>query len=834
MDLLERDRHLDALGRWLREATAGQGRLVLIGGEAGVGKTALVECFCRAAHGRARVLRGACDALFTPHPLGPLHDIAAGAGGDLARALSDGAPRDRVFRAALAELGAGLTPTVAVVEDAHWADEATFDLLRFLGRRLDAVRALLVVTYRDDEVGPRHPLRLVLGDLATKASIRRLEVAPLSEEGIRALAAGSELDPTSLHRQTGGNPFFATEALADKAASSAASIPATVSDAVLARASRLAPAAREALDAASVIGSPISRELLAAVSGATAKSIEACLTGGMLVGAGREYAFRHELARRAIYDAISPPRRRELHAAVLSALRTRPEVDRDVTRLAHHAEEAGDRQAVLTYAPAAARSAVALGANREAIAQYARALRFCAGIPDRQRLVLLEAYADVADLADWSTAGIAPREEMIALARRSGDRLKEAEHLGWLSITLDLAGRRDDAERSARAALVLLDAEPEGPTHATFYCNLAELGIMSRDITGAVAWAERAIALAERHGDVQTLILALNTVGEARLVGGDEERGRGDLERCLQLAREAGFEGLVAGTLAHLGTGHGEAYRFDQADRYLAEAIAYATEHDLDGWRHWSTASLATIRLFQGRWTEASDLAASVLRVPTFGEVAADDRGSQIVAPSYSVPTNVRIAALLPLGRVRARRGNPEVEGVLDEARSLAEQIGNHYYSFWSVSAARAEAAWLAGDRRQTASEARAAFDLASERGQTWLAGELAYWRWKAGDRADPPPSAAAPYALQVAGDWAAAAAAWDSLGCRYEAARALAEGDDQEALNRALVEFDRLGARPAAAAAARRLREFGSTWRPARSAPEHPRQPRQPDRPRA
>jgi len=285
VELLERDRQLEALDGWLREAATGQGRVALVGGEAGVGKTALVGRFREVARGRARVLVGACDALSTPRPLGPLLDIAASTGGELDRLMSQDAPRDRIFRAALAELGAGLTPTVAVIEDAHWADEATLDLLRFLGRRLEAVRALLIVTYRDDEVGPRHPLRLLFGDLATTASIRRLGLAPLSEAGIRTLALGSGLDPILLHRLTGGNPFFATEALADKTVASG--IPATVADAVLARASRLPPPAREALDAAAVIGSPIAPDLLATVAGAAAEAIEACVAGGMLVAAGR-------------------------------------------------------------------------------------------------------------------------------------------------------------------------------------------------------------------------------------------------------------------------------------------------------------------------------------------------------------------------------------------------------------------------------------------------------------------------------------------------------------------------------------------------------------------
>jgi len=281
LELQERELPLMALDGWLSESVNGGGRLVFIGGEAGVGKTALVDWFCRSAYGRARVLRGACDVLSTPRPLGPLLDFAASAGGELDRLLSRDAPRDRVFRAALSELNGGLTPTLAVVEDAHWADEATLDLLRFLGRRLEGVRAMLVVTYRDDEVGPHHPLRIVLGDLATSTATRRLDLLPLSERGIRALAgdAGSVgLEPTALHRLTGGNPFFATEVLADVTAAPGA-VPATVRDAVLARASRLPPAGRAALDAAAVIGSHIPADLLTDVAGSAAEGIPACLTG---------------------------------------------------------------------------------------------------------------------------------------------------------------------------------------------------------------------------------------------------------------------------------------------------------------------------------------------------------------------------------------------------------------------------------------------------------------------------------------------------------------------------------------------------------------------------
>src|SRR5688572_10589865 len=235
--LLEREGTLDELARLLAAAAGGRGSLLLLGGEAGVGKSVLVRRFAELAAERARVLVGACDPLSTPRPLGPVADVADGLGGRVGRLLRGG-ERSELFRALLDEL-AGPAATLLVVEDAHWADEATLDLLRFLGRRVGATAALVVVTYRDDEVGRDHPLRVALGDLATAPAIRRLAVAPLSVAAVARLAAGSGLNPAELHRQSGGNPFFVTEVLA-----AGGGIPATVRDAVLARAARLSGDAR--------------------------------------------------------------------------------------------------------------------------------------------------------------------------------------------------------------------------------------------------------------------------------------------------------------------------------------------------------------------------------------------------------------------------------------------------------------------------------------------------------------------------------------------------------------------------------------------------------------
>ncbi|MGH2600925.1 MAG: AAA family ATPase, partial [Dehalococcoidia bacterium] len=318
--LLERDHVLADLERSLEDAAGGRGQLVLIGAEAGGGKTALVQQFCQGRGRRARVLLGACDPLSTPRPLGPLIDLAPLVDRRLAHLIQDASQRAAVFHAFLEDASAGPLPSLIVFEDVHWADEATLDLLRFLGRRLASHRALLVVTYRDDELGPRHPLRIALGDLTSSQAVRRLTLLPLSIAAVGELARGSGLDPVVLHRQTGGNPFFVTEALA----AGAFGIPPTVRDAVLARAARLSPAGRAALEAAAVIGARVGARLLAMVA-ADADAVDDCLAGGMLRIEDDALAFRHELVRQAILETLAPHRAAALHRQVLAALESRAE-----------------------------------------------------------------------------------------------------------------------------------------------------------------------------------------------------------------------------------------------------------------------------------------------------------------------------------------------------------------------------------------------------------------------------------------------------------------------------------------------------------------------------
>ena len=178
---------------------------MLVAGEAGSGKTTLIEAMVEQLDGSTSVITGACDPLSTPRPLGPLRDFAA----DPASGLADLELGDRdaasLFAEVLRRLQDATRPTVMIVEDVHWADEATLDFLRFMGRRVRHSQAVIVCTYRDDELGADHPLRIVLGQLAALATTHRLDVPPLSVDAVAQLAGVTAIEAVDLHDRTEGN-----------------------------------------------------------------------------------------------------------------------------------------------------------------------------------------------------------------------------------------------------------------------------------------------------------------------------------------------------------------------------------------------------------------------------------------------------------------------------------------------------------------------------------------------------------------------------------------------------------------------------------------------------
>ena len=788
MELVERDEVLHSLEDHLRSAALGSGHTVLLGGEAGVGKTSLLK---RLAQRRdvADLWWGACDALQTPHPLAPLQDIARSSNVGFREWLGPEGSRAALFEAVLTELQRNPRPTLLVIEDVHWADDATLDLIKFLGRRIDRAPCLLVISYRDDELTPAHPLKRLLGELPASLATR-VDLQRLSPAAVEHLARAALRSPAGIHAMTQGNPLFVTELLRH----GIEGVPRGVHDLVLARFARLGAGAQTVARLTSIVPAKIERWLVDTLLGANVALIEECLNSGLLMAADSALSFRHELARVAVEASLSEPVSQALHADVLQALTRASEKPVSLARLAHHAARAADSAAVLTHAPEAARQARQRGAHREAAAHYRIALQHAAGASPGERASWLEACALECQLTDQLGEATAMRLQLSALYRSAADPLREGQNLSQLALVHVLGLRNTEADAASRRAIELLEALPRGVELAAAYRVEAQLRMLNRDCEASVAWSNKAIALAERFAHREILAAAVSTLGAATLFL-DHDAGCAQLHRALDIALANGLHLVAANAYSNLGSASGEVFRLREAKQYLKRAVAFAQEHEIDFYRNYSIAWLALCELHLGQWDEAAEHALDIVERTT-----ERDAGR----------TTSRVMALVAVGRLRARRGDPGVNEVLDEALELA-LASDTLQRLAPVRAARAEAAWYRGDLRAVAEEAGSALELAIKHRHPWFAGELAYWMRRAGTQVAVPQPCAEPHALQMDGHWREAAQAWAELGCPYEQARALAEGDASARLE-ALALFEQLGARPAADTLRREWRAAG--WR--------------------
>ena len=781
-ELLERDVALAGLQAAFTDARESRGRFVVISGEAGVGKSALVRAFCEAVGADAEVLEGACDPLATPRPLGPFADVADVIGGELATVLEDG-KRPADVLAALRKRFA-TEPTVLVLEDVHWADEATLDVLRLLARRVDDLPALVVATHRDDELAPSHPLLVALGEVATAHGVVRISLPCLSREAVDVLAARHDVDAGELYDTTGGNPFFVTEMLA----TGSEFVPPNLRAAVLARFARLGGAAQEVVKAVSIVPAHAETRLLDRLGIDGGEPLEEALASGVLRAGAAEVAFRHELGRRAVESSLTPTEALRLHRRMLSALEAEPTLRSDFARLVHHAEAAGDGDAVLRYAPLAAERARTLGAYREAAEQYARALRFGDSVALRDRAALLEGRSRACYLADDQREAIDVIREAISCRQQEGAPLKEARALTELADYLSCRGFVQDAEETLRRADRLVEGHPEQSEHAyVLYAKARFLGGLADD--SRLELARRAVEIGERFGDEHVAGHARVTVGVVTAQR-DLDAGLALLEEAAQAAGSRGQTEIVARALNGMGSLCSDWYRHDLADAYYEAGLEYCTEHTSDLWRINILGLSALSFLAQGRFDEASQRAAAILDDPR-------------ESPSPHV------TALVVLALVRARRGDPGARDALAQAEAVTVPPDD-FETHVDLAAARAEVAWTERRPEEVAEATDAVLQKALERADADAVCRLSLWRRLAGLAVDVPENASGPWGFALAGEWEAAAAAWIAEGRPYEAALALSQSDDDDALRRAFDSFQELGARPLAAMVSRRLRERG------------------------
>lgn len=781
MQLLERDDFLASLTEYAQDAAAGDGRLVLVAGEAGVGKTSLVEAL-HELRSDARWLWAACDGAFTPRPLGPLFDVAAQTGGPLDDACRNGADRELLFRLALDELAT--TPSVLVVEDVHWADEATLDLLRFLGRRVRTTSLLMLVTYRDDSLPSGHPLRTALGELSTQRATRRIALPVLSRAAVDRLAQDAGLRTDDVYRLTGGNPFYVTEVLH----SWATRLPSTAQDVVLARVAGLPAPARDLLDATAIVGTAVDLRTLAAVldvgENELAGPAQDCLDTGVLGSVPEGLHFRHEIARLTVEAAVPAHRQTDLHRRTLDALLASG--CSDDARLAHHAEAAGDGDAVLRHALPAARLASDLSSHRESAAQYERVLRFDAGLEPSQRAAVYEQLAGQCSLIDSWERAVEAREYALAYWQQAGDPLRVGDATRLLARSLWRMCRGEEADAAAVAAVDLLEQLPPSIELGWAYGTLAAFRMYSDD-AASVTLARKAQALAEEHGDTALLSDALNTEGSAsyNLMDG----GEATLRQALEVALEHDHGDLAGRAYANLQAILSTPDRYTAAEAVYVEGTGYLAERDLGTYLVCLRGGHSLVCERLGRWSEVERLCLATLEREELS------------------PIN-RLNALTALGKVRLRQGRPEAVALIDEAVRLAADTADDVW-IDQVRLLEVEAVWLAGDFTRARPLAQALV-ATLQPFDPWQRGEVAVWARRCGlDGADPT-NLAQPYALEVSGDWQAAADAWRDLACPYEQALALMASDSDDALREAVQILDDLGASATLARAQAMMRSNG------------------------
>jgi DNA-binding NarL/FixJ family response regulator/tetratricopeptide (TPR) repeat protein len=782
--MVEREHELAELTAAAREAAEGRGSVVLLFGEAGIGKSSLVAAVRDKLPPAGRLLVGSCDDLVTRRALDPFRDLAGSIGRELTGALDDGRDGHRVLQALRAELSWISRPTVLAVEDVHWADEATLDVLCYLIPRMADLPAVLLLTYRDTELGPDDPLRRVLGQASRSDRVRRLPLSPLSAQAVRTLSDDSAdrgLDPAEVHAVTGGNPFFVTEVLA---AGDTGRIPPTIVDAVLARVGRLDRGTRTALEQLAVVPSAVDRSLVESLLPTGLEAVAVAEQRGMVEVRPTRVRFRHELIRRAIVDTLPAVQRMEMNRRVLSALQS---TDRgDPSRMVHHATEAGDLAAIVRYAPEAAAEASRAGSHREAAAHLGLVLEQRHRFPAAEQAELLQQYAVEAFTIGDASRALAAQRDAVELCRSLGDARALGGHLRWLSRLYWWAGDRDNAERTGREAIATLETAGDGRLLAFAYSNLAGLYMLADQQVEATRLGRLAVATARQAGDPAILSHSLQNLGMAQWALG-EPAGWVAAEESLRVALEADATEEACRAYANMASARISELRLDDAARLVADGIALAENTGHLTYLAFLYGQRSELRLAHGAWDDA--IAAARLAMST-------------------APTT-ECQALRVMGLVAARRGEPGAEALLARSVELATSLGELQHRS-PAAAAAAEAAWLRGDHAGILAVAVPVYAEACRLGVFRSRATLGYWLSRVGYPVEPDGSGH-PYALLTAGKWSEAASAWLAAGCPYEYAAALAESSDADDLRAALGRLNALGATALARLVRDRLRDLGA-----------------------
>lgn len=777
--LIERQEPLQILRQLQDRAASGRGSIALVRGEAGIGKTTLLTAARERMNDDVRFLWGGCNALFTPQPLGPLHDMAAGFSSGTRELLDKRVGTAALHPKIVEELKSAPSPTMFVIEDVHWADNATLDLLKFLGRRISLIPAVVVLSFRNDEVDEQHPLTAIL-DALPKGCTQAIDLKPLTPDGVDKLcgAAGFQAEGARLHEVTGGNPFFLHELLASGGRPDQ-TIPASIKEAVNTRLSHLSQAEREFLEVLSVLPGSIPEQILQPLFGSDGELFAMAAIGRKLLlqDESRSLRFRHELARLATMARLPPTRQREINARLLTALIEAEGFEPSLDQLVHHAAGALDGERVLEYAPRAAERAAAVGAHQEAAAHLLTALQFVDVAEPELAAEIYERWAYEAGLSlRIDDDVIDARRHAITLWRALGRKEKVAENLRWLSRLHWYRAESAEANRFADEAVRLLEDSPPSAERAMAYSMRSQLHMLNDNMPKAIEWGEKALALAEELDEPEIRAHALCNVGTAEAFRGNSQ-GVDHLNQSLVIAREHGHHEHAARVYTNLSEFAVEFKQFELAERITSEGIAFDTQNDLDSWTHYLVGRQAQLRCEQGRLRDAETIARGVLAL---------DRLTLLM----------KLPARLVLARVLVLFGSDDADEILSDTveHAAATEEPQHIVP---AHLTRVLHGWLGEQPHVAESSLNELIAVGADNMHAWYRAEIAVWgkRLDFDVPAEFAESAPEPHALELGGRRSESADAWNALGAPLSAALGLARGDALDELSAALDLSRSLGA---------------------------------------
>jgi len=772
--LLEREAELGILGGLIASLDSTGGKIVLIRGEAGIGKSALVERFVDSNEAEAYVHYGSCDDLFIPQPLAPFWDMAR-TDPSLRGPLEDG-DRRRLLDVVMGFLSRPERPTIMVVEDTHWADEATLDAIRYLGRRVARTNAVLVLTYRDGEVDYEHPLRGVIGDIPV-GSVVRIQLAGLSLTSVSSIVARSGLDPADVLSATGGNPLLVTEmSTADDE-----TIPSSLQDSLMARVQKLSIGSQEMLKTLAVIPEPIPITDASGLAGVEAPRLDECEQRGLLDLGSSLVAFRHDLIRRAVESAMTQSERVARNRAVLDGL---PE-ETNPSLLVHCAVEANDIERLLDLAPRSARYAVIAGSHRQAVEDFRELGPYLERIAKWDLGPLLDEWAQQEFMIDNGSEAMRVGELARDHHRKTGDMSAESHALATLAQYYENAGRHDQAVQLASEAIEVLGEHPAASDLANALDVNAYLQMMSGNATRVLELVDRTLQVGGPDIDERILVRSLNHKGvmlnvaeyPSGLASVDEARVRAE-------SSEQWYEECRA--LINNAWACAEWRDIQPALDYAKQAIALAERHELRTAEVYAKALLSRILELSGDWSEAMDLAHGLL-----------DAG-----------VTSQMVALPVLGAIETRRGRASAREVSERAWDLAS-AADEFQRLAPAAITCAEYAWISGNLIITVADLERVMAAGLDLGFRWSTGRIACWLWELGELSGVPAGIAEPYQALIEGDAVAASKVFESRGIPYERALALMHGSQADQLE-ALELLEALGARAVAVKFRKELRGRG------------------------